>query len=234
VLAKPALSLVIESCALGWRKEVIEQIKAAAVLAPERKNGMAPLSWIITPDDGGTGEGEAAATAKALSEIFAGDVYVQAIRIKGEGELEKTEKFYRYWTAYGGEAESVKVIIQQHDSYCGFLPELRAADISPVKRFPCWHLLRDFPILLNGDVVQCKEDICGVLGAAPLGEGVAKDRNAGCSEGETSPTKKILGNVFSEGLQQIWERGERLYLQHTTQQYGGLCKDCDEYYTFNF
>jgi spiro-SPASM protein len=99
------------------------------------------------------------------------------------------------------------IIIQKYDWFSGKLPQRRVADISPLTRNPCWHLKRDLTVLLNGDVPLCREDIDGTT---------------------------VLGNVFSDGIGEIWKRGEEYHLRHVRRDYPEICRDCDEYYTFNY
>jgi spiro-SPASM protein len=209
VLARQNLSLVIETSGIGWKTAELE------ALANERRlprvNGMAPLSWILSLDTQdparyrdirGEGYTEAVESAKTLIRLFPEDAYVQAVRVKGfEDDI---ERFYRSWKDRGA-----KVIIQKYDSFCGLLPDLEAADLSPVKRRPCWHLLRDMPILINGDVLPCREE--------PF-------------------TGRVLGNVFSESLESIWAKGAVFYQQQCVpmEHYDGICAECNEYYTYNF
>lgn len=80
-------------------------------------------------------------------------------------------------------------------------------DLSPLTRFPCWHLKRDLPILLDGTVLTCREDLSG--------EGA-------------------LGNFLREDPLVLWKKGETLYREQLGQNYPGICGSCDEYYTFNF
>jgi hypothetical protein len=78
--------------------------------------------------------------------------------------------------------------------------------------------MRDMPILLDGTVPRCREDLS-------LFDGI-KD--------------KIPGNVFSDSLESIWSRGEKFYVQQCKvagskePEYQGSCAGCDEYYTYNF
>ncbi|GHT71792.1 hypothetical protein FACS1894110_25400 [Spirochaetia bacterium] len=87
-----------------------------------------------------------------------------------------------------------------------------------MQRQPCWHLMRDMPVLLDGTVPLCREDL-----SALKGEG-----------------QQILGNVFKNSLEAIWERGAQLYEKHCTKagvdgpKYPAFCAGCDEYYTYNF
>lgn len=217
VLGRPALSLVIESSGYGWNGAALENIARDAAAAPARHNGMAPLSWILSLGaaclPGQSGEaGEPAALAEKLAALFprepGGDdrVFVEAVRIAGEEDA--VERFYRAWKALGADRPGPGIIIQKYDSFCGSLPQRQAVDLSPVERRPCWHLLRDFPILIDGTVPVCRED----LGASPL----------------------LLGSILREDPAEIWRRGEGRYLEHCAKNYGEPCGSCDEYYTFNF
>jgi len=209
VLDRRELSLVIETSGIGWKGSTLDEITEYAHGAPRRFTGMAPLSWIVSLDSEdqdlyqklrGSGYSEAHGFVNELLPRFPENVYVQAVRIQG-GE-DDMEKFYRTW-----KSTKAKVIIQKYDHFCGFLPPKKATDLSPIKRRPCWHLLRDMSILIDGSVPLCREDL---RGAYPL------------------------GNVFAETLETIWNRGQAVYREHLAQNYNNLCAECDEYYTYNF
>jgi spiro-SPASM protein len=209
VLERPALSLVIETSGLGWKRGELETLAALAGGAGPRKNRQAPLSWIVSLDAQdperyrrirGSGYTEAVECARQLAALFPRDAYVQAVRVKGAED--DIEGFYRTWQGAGA-----NIIIQKYDSFCGYLPALQASDLSPVRRRPCWHLMRDMPVLLDGRVPLCREDIAG---------------------------DRILGNALQEPLDLLWERGEEIYREQTRSEYSGLCGECDEYYTYNF
>ncbi|GHV24841.1 spiro-SPASM protein [Spirochaetia bacterium] len=223
ILERPALSGVIETSGLGWKKAGLEALAEAAKRAAPRENGMAPLSWIVSLDAAdanryreirGPGFAEAAECAKALAALFSKDCYVQAVRVKGAED--DIEQFYRSWKDAG-----VQVIIQKYDDFCGALPKLQASDLSPVQRRPCWHLMRDMPILLDGRVPLCRET--GFAGQTMNG-------------GEPSDFW-FAGNAFTENLETIWARGNSFYREQCTKgvsEYKEPCSGCDEYYTYNF
>jgi spiro-SPASM protein len=209
VLERPELSLIIETSGLSWSGEGLEALAVSAAAAPARKNREAPLSWIVSLDAlsperyktvRGPGAAEAAQCAEALAALFPGSAYVQAVRVRdAEDDI---EQFYRYW-----KEKKLNVIIQKYDYFSGEIPDRRAADLSPLHRFPCWHIMRDFPVLIDGTVPACREDLRG---------------------------SRLLGNVFHDGLEKLWKNGEALYLEHTKKNYTGICARCDEYYTYNF
>ena len=91
-------------------------------------------------------------TAELLLSAFTGTAWVQAVRMK-ENE-EDLDVFYKTW-----KAKTENVIVQKYDSFSGLLPDRKVADLSPVERFPCWHLKRDMAILLDGTVPLCREDV---------------------------------------------------------------------------
>jgi spiro-SPASM protein len=227
VLARPALSLVVETSGIGWRSGVPPRIAEKVRTASPRKNGMAALSWIVSlnendlpapepqnPPFAGTApsaESEAAAFARELALHFPAtsnrnSVYVQAIRTKGAEDA--IERFYRAWKKTG-----LGIIIQKYNDFCGALPDRNAVDLSPIKRRPCWHIMRDFVVLLDGGVPFCA-NACPALWKG---------------EGDV-----LLGNVFSDELDDIWKRGEERYREHCREAYRGICSNCDEYYTYNF
>ena len=218
VLTRPALSLIVETSGIGWKNEDLNSLALLSKEAAPRINNMAPLSWIVSLDAfdpgrygevRGAGFAEAKACAKSLLELFPGNAYVQALRVKDSED--DIEQFYRHWTK--GAKDSSHVIIQKYDDFAGALPKLQTTDLSPVKRRPCWHIIRDMNILLDGSVACCREDI----GALKEGAG-----------------KGILGNVFIDDLALIWEKGTNLYMEHCKEKYEGICTNCDEYYTYNF
>jgi spiro-SPASM protein len=221
VLSRPSLALVIETSGIGWKAEELEYSAAIAEKADGRKSPLPPLSWIVsldTNDSGryrelrGPGFAEAQDCAKKLLSLFPKDAYVQAVRTAGAED--DIERFYRSWkeAAPGG---ATNIIIQKYDDFCGVLPKKQASDLSPVTRQPCWHIMRDMPILIDGTVPLCKENIAALSASA----------NDECG---------VMGNVFSDSLESIWENGQRFYAQHCEKKYEGLCVGCDEYYTYNF
>jgi spiro-SPASM protein len=217
VLARKNLSLIIETSGLGWTPGEFEAL--AALSAPGRPFPWtappAALSWIVSLDSAdpagygelrGEGYAPAVEAAKTLVRYFPRDTHVQAVRVQGRED--ETEGFYRSWKDAGAQ-----VIIQKYDHFCGFLPEKKAADLSPLTRQPCWHLMRDMNILIDGRVPRCREDLAALREPA---------------EG------RVLGNAFEEALETIWNRGGDPYREHCSRRYTGICAECDEYYTFNF
>jgi spiro-SPASM protein len=225
VLERPELALVIETSGIGWKSgeaETLAELADKAVAQPDRISPLPPLSWIVSLDAfdpgrytevRGPGFPEAAEFAKKVLSLFPKDAYVQAVRTAGDED--DIEKFYRSWkeAAPGG---SANIIIQKYDDFCGALPKKQASDLSPVQRRPCWHLMRDMNILIDGTVPLCREELSAFEGKG-----------------------RFLGNAFNETLETIWNRGQEHYQgqcpgAENRPEYAGLCADCDEYYTYNF
>jgi spiro-SPASM protein len=194
------LPLIVETSGIGWREGVFARIAAGR---------HAGLEWVVSldsrdPEEYGKlrGEGfeEAQRTVENLQSHFPGHVWPQGVRMN-ENE-EGLEDFYRYWKNKTG-----RVIVQKYDHFCGYLPDRRVTDLSPLKRFPCWHLKRDVSVLLDGTVGLCREDLA---------------------------CRHRLGNLLEQGLEEIWKAGEPFYRDHLQERYPDLCKNCDEYYSFNF
>jgi spiro-SPASM protein len=196
----PGIELVIETSGIGWESGIFPRIKSAREKQPR---------WIVSLDASNEtayrklrGEGFAAAskTAEELLGVFPGRTWVQAVRMKeNEDDL---EIFFRAW-----KARTENVIIQKYDAFSGALPDRKVADLSPLKRFTCWHLKRDMAILLDGTVPLCKEDIRGSM---------------------------KLGNALEDDLSAIWESARGIHRSHLSGDYPGICAACDEYYTYNF
>jgi spiro-SPASM protein len=192
--------LVIETSGIGWDEAVIAEMEQY----PE-----SPADWIFSLDAmdsalykklRGNGMEEAFRTAKRFAARFPGHVFFQAVRMKANEE--HLESFYRTMKEGPG-----KVIIQKYDHFCEYLSQEKITDLSPVHRFPCWHIKRDLCILLDGTVPLCREDM---------------------------EKKFVLGNIFTDSMEDIWSKGESYYTEHIKRQYNILCERCDEYYTYNF
>jgi spiro-SPASM protein len=194
------IDLVIETSGIGWEKGIFPRLRAARERQPR---------WIVSLDASneaayralrGEGFTEASKTAEELLAAFPERTWVQAVRMKDNEE--DLEVFYRAW-----KTRTENIIIQKYDSFGGILPDRAVADLSPLKRFPCWHLKRDMAILVDGTVPLCKEDLRGSM---------------------------KLGNALDDDLSTIWESARGIHRSHLSGEYPGICAACDEYYTYNF
>ncbi|MCL1817690.1 MAG: spiro-SPASM protein [Spirochaetaceae bacterium] len=200
VAAHPGLSLLVETSGIGWKDETL---RAAAEALGSR------LTWIVSLDAAdaatyarlrGKGWEEASARANMLLAEFPGSSYVQSLRMADNEET--LETFYRGW-----KEKTNNLIIQKYDWFCGFLPQRKVTDLSPLTRFPCRHLQRDISVLMDGRVPLCREDL---------------------------KADEVLGNILTDSLEAIWEKGAARYQEHIAHTYTPLCGKCDEYYTYNF
>lgn len=190
--------VVIETSGVGWDAAVFERLA-------RREN----VTWIVHLDAvdpevyarvRGSGFDEAMGFCTRLLELTPERGYIQSVRYT---DVEQhTEQFYRYW-----KERTDHIIVQKYDHFCGELQDKRITDISPVKRFPCWHLRRDLTVLVDGTVPRCREDI--------------RHRHA-------------VGNLLIDGVERVWQALEPVYAQHAAGSYPDICRNCDEYYTFNF
>lgn len=103
--------------------------------------------------------------------------------------------------------KGANVLIRKYDHFSKRLPDLRVTDLAPLQRHPCRHLERDLSISVDGTAYMCLEDI---------------------------EREHPMGNVFHDGLQKVWESGAERFQEHIDGNYSSICRDCDEYYTFNF
>ncbi len=191
------LSLYLETSGVGWDEKALE---ALASLSLERTTIIVLLdsaSETVYRELRGEGFTEAIGFANRMRQAHPDRCYVQATRLVEYQE--SLEEFYKAW-------KEDNPIIQKYNHYCGELPDRRVTDLSPLERFPCWHLQRDVTVLLDGTVPRCQEDI---------------------------HLRDVLGNLFEEGIETIWERGKGLFDSHTQGKYPDICGDCDEYYTYN-
>lgn len=199
-LGEPGIDLVIETSGVGWQPGMLSRIRGAGEKQP---------TWIVSLDASteamyrtlrGEGFAEARRTAEELFSLFPSRTWVQAVRMKQNEE--DMEAFFKAW-----KTRTENVIVQKYDSFISMLPERKVADLSPLQRFPCWHLKRDMPILIDGTVPLCREDV-----------------RAGTR----------WGNALDDDLAAVWGKALELYAAHLSGEYPGICAGCDEYYTYNF
>lgn len=149
----------------------------------------------------------------SLSGLNSGSerIYIQIMKINETDEFTKEndiksylDKYYDFW-----EGQKVPIILQKQNIYFGRIQDRRYSDLSPVKRTPCWHLQRDIYILSDGTVTYCKQDI----------------------DGENS-----YGNLKNTPMKDIWNSQKESFLNDYKGNFPAKpdCRNCDEWYTFNF
>lgn len=213
IMEYSGLSVLIEISGEKVDKNLFNTIAEVINKAKKRTNGYEKIYWIVSIDSCDQasyevlhGQNEdnnyqyAIENMLVLKELFPNCVYPQYIRLK-ENE-EQLEAFYRYWN----ENNHGKLIIQKYDWFSGEIEQKKVADLAPINRNPCWHLRRDFCILLNGDVPLCKAEFFNAS----------------------------QGNIFKESFSEIWKKRNAILKDHLADKYSSKCGKCDEYYTFNF
>lgn len=148
----------------------------------------------------------------SLNELNSGGerIYIQIMKINETDELNSGDKrsyldrFYDFW-----EGHKVPIILQKQNTYSGRIMDRRYSDLSPLKRIPCWHLQRDLYILSDGTVAYCKQDIDG---------------------------EKGYGNINSAPLADILSAQKKAFTENYSERFPSKpdCRNCDEWYTFNF
>ncbi len=200
VASYPEVQFVVETSGIGWKEEELRRIKD---ILGDR------VTWIVDlvteqrewyESLRGQGFEESRRIVEILISLFPQTSYVQAVRM--EETEEGLEQFYRSW-----KERTSHIIIQKYDWFSGLLSQRKVTDLSPLHRFPCWHLKRDLTVLLDGSVPLCREDL---------------------------KREHVLGNLLHQPIEEIWERMGKVYLDHSQENYLALCERCDEYYTYNF
>jgi spiro-SPASM protein len=136
-------------------------------------------------------------------------IYIQIMKINETDELSKEGDVKSYLDKYYNfwEKQKLPIILQKQNIYFGRIPDRRYSDLSPAKRTPCWHLQRDMYILSDGTITFCKQYI---------------------------DAKNNYGNIKDEKLKEIWNKQKDSFLKDYRGELTTDCKNCDEWYTFNF
>lgn len=150
-------------------------------------------------------QGSLEEAAAAVRELSAAFPQTYPQFVRVQKNEEELEAFFRFWSDKNSPSGG-KIIVQKYDHFCGLLPQEKTADLSPIERGPCWHLRRDMDILLDGSVPLCRDLFL----------------------------EKPLGNVFNDGLADVWSKKDSFLAEHLKNEYGNSCGNCDEWYVFNF
>ena len=215
VLSFSGLSLLIETDGFYVTEELCMALRK---ISDEKKGwnsfGIGRITWIVRIDSfsdegfrkihsGSDGFSKAVQAVKLIGKYFPGSVYPQFVRnTMNEDEL---EGFWRYWNEKSN-GSGGNVLVQKYSSFCGTLPDLKSADLSPLERNACYHLRRDFCVFVDGSVPSCREKL----------------------------KSEIVGNAFNEDLAKIFSVSDGEFSSHLKKNYCEKCGKCDEYYTFNF
>lgn len=213
-LCYSGLSVFIETDGLFVNDEICSQLKEIVNSCEKRTNSWPKLMIAVQLD---AFTNETYIKIHNVSEGF--ETAVESIKklssvipgnvypqfVRMNENEDELEKFYRYWKE-SSNASGGQLIIQKYDDFCGMLPPCKPADLSPVERNVCWHLRRDMNILSNGNVILCRECVFD----------------------------NVLGNVFEQELEEIWEKQDLELKNQMECKYNEKCKLCDEFYTFNF
>ncbi|MEI0531498.1 spiro-SPASM protein [Brachyspira pilosicoli] len=100
----------------------------------------------------------------------------------------------------------IEIIMQKYYTYRGLVENKKIGDMTPLINVGCWHLARDLFIDAYGDVYICRFDI---------------------------NKEKCISSIYKDTLENIWKELESYYKENILT---GLdfCKNCDEWYLFNF
>ncbi len=220
VLKYPKFSLLIETTGIGWQAEALERILAAAEAAQAQDEFFlrpaGAINWIVSLDATSSKMyGELRGLGGAESEHLFTECSNFVFWLKENFKERVYPQFLRMKKNEGELEEFYRfwkekngdLIIQKYDHFCSSFPDERVADLSPIERMPCWHLKRDVSVLIDGSVPFCREDAAG---------------------------NELCGNIFLESLKDIFAKNAKLYKNHISCNYEGICTNCDEYYTFNF
>lgn len=213
VLKYPSLSLFIETSGKNISENMCMEIAKILSKVEPRTNGHEAIYFVVCLD-AFTQDMYEKIHGKDFSLEEATNAYMLLKKYFGKqcypqfvrmtDNEEELEKFFRYWKSQ--EDGQGNIIVQKYDNYCGKLPQKKVADLRPILRNPCWQLRREMHILIDGSVPQCKESV----------------------------GSNILGNAFAEDLSKIFESTCGCLQKQLNNSYEGICKDCDEYYTYNF
>lgn len=98
------------------------------------------------------------------------------------------------------------IIIRKFSTFCGVLQDKKVVDLAPLKRIPCFHLRREVFIKSDNTFSPCFY----------------------------SRSKEIIASIKNIDISDIVKKMKILYKDNALARYLDCCKECDDYYTFNF
>ncbi|WP_295156985.1 spiro-SPASM protein [uncultured Brachyspira sp.] len=107
---------------------------------------------------------------------------------------------------YFDKYKNIDIIMQKYYTYRGIIEDNRVGDMSPLINMGCWHLARDLFIDSYGDIYICRFDI---------------------------NKEKKIASIYEENLENIWKLLENYFIDNVYKKID-FCKNCDEWYLYNF
>ena len=107
---------------------------------------------------------------------------------------------------YFDKYKNIDIIMQKYYTYRGIIEDNRVGDMAPLINVGCWHLARDLFIDSYGDIYICRFDI-------------NKERK--------------IASIYEESLDNIWKSLEDYFVDNACKRLD-FCKNCDEWYLYNF
>lgn len=121
-------------------------------------------------------------------------------------KINETEPFTdRYYDRW--EERRIPVVFQKQNTWLGKIQDRRYSDLTPLERTACWHLQRDLFVLADGRAVFCKQDILA---------------------------EHCAGSLKELSVSDIYEAKKEDFCRNRAGELTDFCRDCDEWYTFNF
>lgn len=123
-------------------------------------------------------------------------------------QITKQKSNFDYLASYYKYFEKYKaeIIMQKYYTYRGIIEDNRIGDMSPLIKTGCWHLARDLFIDSYGDIYICRFDI---------------------------NKEKKISSIYEDDLENIWRLFEDYYANNVFDKLD-FCKNCDEWYLYNF
>ena len=100
----------------------------------------------------------------------------------------------------------IDIIMQKYYNYRGLIDDNRVGDMAPIINIGCWHLSRDLFIDSYGDIYICRFDI---------------------------NKENKIASIYEESLENIWKSLENYFIDNVCKKLD-FCKNCDEWYLYNF
>lgn len=137
--------------------------------------------------------------ATELLENYPDNVYISYLRMtKNDDEV---ESFYNHFQKF-----EKNIIFRKYNSYSKRLENLEIADLTPVERFACYHIRREFFILSDGRLALCYSDYNG----------------------------EKINLTIKDNFELLLNKYKEHYFEHCNKKYNELCSNCNEFYTFFF